>query len=186
MQIVAHEATPIRGTTPRKKPFNPDVLQMYLAVLTIVRDSGLDGPAFSDCISILSTSNGWFQQDSAPPTVDAAIFSPKVSFAFSSLRPMRRIIPSANREIPMREDHPVICRRATALTPLLTPRMPFVRRMSKKVRMVPGTLAPACAFLVRVTSTVFMQVVMPMVRYAWAAPPTVPPRTPAALLLALR
>lgn len=186
IQIVAQEATPMRGTTPLKNPVGPDVFQIYVVVFHMVGDSGLDGLAFNDCISIRTTSNGWFQHDRAPPNVDAAIFSPKLSFVLSSFPFNCLITPSANREMPMREDHPVICRSATALTPLFTPRIPFVRTISKNVCIVPGTLTPACALFVRVTSTVFMQVVTPMVRYAWDAPPTMPPRTPATLLLAPR
>lgn len=72
---------------------------------------------------------------------------------------------SAALEMPIRDDQPVIWRKATALTPLFTPLMPCVRRMLKKVSMVPGTLFPAAAVLFLVTSTVFMHVVMPMVRY---------------------
>lgn len=45
--------------------------------------------------------------------------------------------------------------------------------------MVPGTRAPLASSLVLVTSTVFMHVVMPMVRYDWAAPPATPPRVAA-------
>jgi len=73
MQMVAQEATPIRGTTPRKNPVSLDVWKIYLAVFIIVGDSGLDGLAFNDCISIRTTSNGWFQQDKAPPKIEAYV-----------------------------------------------------------------------------------------------------------------
>lgn len=125
--------------------------------------------------SNLLTSKGWFQQLKAPPIVEAAIFSPMVSWSVLFFPLSLRIGPSAAFDMPMRLLHPVICRRATALTPLLTPRIPCVRRMLKKVSIVPGTRVPLAISLFLVTSTVFMHVVMPMVRYDWAAPPATPP-----------
>lgn len=96
--------------------------------------------------------------------VDAKIFSLKASFSFLGLPFTDRILSSAKREIPILDDHPVTCRRATALTPLLTPRIPFSRSIWKNISIVPGTLVPSVAILVRVTSTVFMHVVIPIVR----------------------
>lgn len=107
--------------------------------------------------------------------VEAAIFSDIVSISVLLFPRILRIGPSAAFEMPIRLLHPVICRSATALTPLLTPRIPWVRMMLKNVSMVPGTRAPLASSLFLVTSTVFMHVVMPMVRYDWAAPPATPP-----------
>lgn len=47
--------------------------------------------------------------------------------------------------------------------------------MLKNVSIVPGTRVPLAISLFLVTSTVFMQVVIPMVKYDWAAPPAIPP-----------
>lgn len=55
IQIVAHAATPMRGTTPRNKPFTPEVARICLNVDTIVGDAGLVGSFFIDCISTRST-----------------------------------------------------------------------------------------------------------------------------------
>lgn len=166
MHIVAHEATPILGITPRKNPRSPFSFQISLAVEIIV-GFGPDDEALAliACMSTLMTSKGWFQQLSAPPIVEAAIFSGTPSFPPCAFPRIRRIWPSANLEMPMRDAHPVICLIATALTPLFTPRMPCVRMMLKKVSMVPGTRTPACADFLRVTSTVFIHVVMPIVKY---------------------
>lgn len=41
--------------------------------------------------------------------------------------------------------------------------------------MVPGTRVPFANSLFLVTSTVFMHVVIPIVKYDWAAPPATPP-----------
>lgn len=136
------------------------------------------GSAFIDCISTRrtcshvstlnstqgvgkDTSKGWFQQLRAPPTVDAHIFSVMFNFSFGVLFRMDLICPSASRDIPILDDQPVICLSATALTPLLTPRIPFVRSIWKNVSIVPGTREPEVATLFLVTSTVFIQVVMP-------------------------
>lgn len=70
------------------------------------------------------TSKGWFQQLKAPPTVEAAILSPIVRVSVLLFPLILRIGPSAAFDMPIRLLHPVICRSATALTPLLTPRMP--------------------------------------------------------------
>lgn len=51
--------------------------------------------------------------------------------------------------------------------------------MLKNVSMVPGTRVPLAISLFLVTSTVFMHVVMPMVKYDWAAPPATPPNVAA-------
>lgn len=54
MHIVAHEATPILGTTPRKKPRRPFVCHICFAVDTIVGDA--TGELFlTACMSTLMT-----------------------------------------------------------------------------------------------------------------------------------
>lgn len=182
MHIVAHAATPIRGTTPRKRPRRPDFLTMCLNVESMVADLGRVGSCFMDCISTRrtycmssslskrtargekQTSNGWFQQLNAPPIVDASTFSPIFNLS-SSLFPLtERILPSANLEIPILDDHPVTCLNATALTPLLTPRIPFSRIMLINVSIAPGAFSPFVLNFERVTSTVFIHVVIPIVR----------------------
>jgi hypothetical protein len=107
------------------------------------------------------TSKGWFQQLSAPPIVDANIFSPIVNFASAGFDWNERMCPSANLAIPMRDAQPLICLKATALTPRFTPRIPSFRRMPRNISIVPGMRTPGWIFFGRVTSTVFMQVVMP-------------------------
>lgn len=112
--------------------------------------------------------------------MDAAIFSPILSVSVFPFPLILRIGSSAAFDIPIRLLHPVICLRATALTPLLTPRIPWVRKMFKNVSIVPGTRVPLVISLFLVSSTVFMQVVIPMVKYDWAAPPATPPSVAAA------
>ena len=97
--------------------------------------------------------------------MDAEIFSPIVNLSVLPLPLTFLIGPSAAFAIPILLLHPVICLSATALTPLFTPRMPWVLMMLKKVSIVPGTRPPFDNSFVLVTSTVFMHVVMPMVRY---------------------
>lgn len=46
MQTVAQAATPIRGTTPRKRPLTPDVLMICLKVEEMVRFIGRVGSFF--------------------------------------------------------------------------------------------------------------------------------------------
>jgi hypothetical protein len=48
-----------------------------------------------------------------------------------------------------------------------------------KVAKVPGGLTPVAASFVFVISTVFMQVQKPIVAYACATPPRIPPLMPA-------
>lgn len=55
IQIVAHAATPMRGTTPRNRPLTPVVARIYLKVDRIVGDVGRAGSFFIDCISTRST-----------------------------------------------------------------------------------------------------------------------------------
>ena len=52
--------------------------------------------------------------------------------------------------------------------------------MSMKVAKVLGGFTPCAAILCLVISTVFMHVQKPMVAYACAIPPPIPPRRPAA------
>jgi hypothetical protein len=55
MQIVAHAATPIRGTTPLKKPNAPDVAIIRFAAATIVGFDEIFSAEANDCISTRST-----------------------------------------------------------------------------------------------------------------------------------
>lgn len=55
MHIVAQDATPIRGTTPRKRPLTPDSWRIYRRVVSIDALTGRVGSAFIDCISTLNT-----------------------------------------------------------------------------------------------------------------------------------
>ena len=55
MHIVAHAATPIRGTTPLNRPLTPESRKMCFMVDTIVAFAGLVGSAFIDCISTRKT-----------------------------------------------------------------------------------------------------------------------------------
>lgn len=57
MHIVAQEATPIRGTTPLKRPLTPDSWRIYLRVVNIDPLTGRVGSAFIDCISTRNTWN---------------------------------------------------------------------------------------------------------------------------------
>lgn len=53
--MVAHAATPIRGTTPLKKPKGPDVAKMRLAADAMVGFDETSLPEASDCISTRRT-----------------------------------------------------------------------------------------------------------------------------------
>ena len=102
----------------------------------------------------------------------------ELSFWPSSLPVTFRIPVSARRERPNREPQFVVCLIATALTPLLIPLIPSFRQMSMKVSNVPGGFTPFAAILCFVISTVFMHVQKPIVAYAWATPPAIPPDIP--------
>ena len=73
-----------------------------------------------DCISTRITSIGWFQQDKAPPRVDARIFWKGVNGDLSSPLAVL-IVSSTNLDIPNLLPQFVLCLSATAFTPFVYP-----------------------------------------------------------------